>query len=87
MRGQEELGFNYRLTDIQSALGRSQLGRLEAFVARRNAIAGRYREALADVEALELPPGAPGGSARTRTTCSSSATATAPPRGAPCTSG
>jgi len=61
VRGQEELGFNYRLTDIQSALGRSQLGRLDAFVARRNAIAGRYREALADAEALELPPAAPGG--------------------------
>jgi dTDP-4-amino-4,6-dideoxygalactose transaminase len=60
-RGQEALGFNYRLTDIQSALGRSQLRRLDAFVARRNAIAARYRAALADVAVLELPPAAPDG--------------------------
>jgi perosamine synthetase len=41
-----ELGFNYRLTDIGSALGLSQLRRLEANVARRRAIAGEYRAAL-----------------------------------------
>lgn len=39
---QIELGFNYRMTDIQAALGLSQLARLEAFVTRRNAIAQRY---------------------------------------------
>lgn len=44
---QLELGFNYRITDLQCALGRSQLARLSAFVARRRAIAERYRAAFA----------------------------------------
>jgi perosamine synthetase len=39
--------FNYKLTDLQAALGRSQLARLDAFVARRRAIATRYRTRLA----------------------------------------
>ena len=39
--------FNYKLTDMQAALGRRQLGRLDAFIARRRAIARRYRAALA----------------------------------------
>ncbi|MFZ1743478.1 MAG: UDP-4-amino-4,6-dideoxy-N-acetyl-beta-L-altrosamine transaminase [Pontixanthobacter sp.] len=43
---QIELGFNYRLTDLQAALGVSQLQRLDDFVARRHAIAARYDEAL-----------------------------------------
>ena len=59
---QHELGFNYRLTDIQSALGRSQLRKLERFVARRNEIADRYRDAFATEDAVELPPAAPAGS-------------------------
>ncbi len=59
---QVELGFNYRLTDIHAALGRSQLHRLEDFIARRNAVAARYREGLAGVDALELAPAAPEGS-------------------------
>jgi UDP-4-amino-4,6-dideoxy-N-acetyl-beta-L-altrosamine transaminase len=61
-REQRALGFNYRLTDLQSALGRSQLAKLDAFVARRNAIADRYREALAGVPSLTLAPAAPAGS-------------------------
>lgn len=40
--------FNHKLTDMAAALGRSQLGRLDAFVARRRAIAARYRERLRD---------------------------------------
>jgi UDP-4-amino-4,6-dideoxy-N-acetyl-beta-L-altrosamine transaminase len=40
------LGFNYRMTDIQAALGRSQLARLDDFLTRRRAIAARYDEAL-----------------------------------------
>jgi UDP-4-amino-4,6-dideoxy-N-acetyl-beta-L-altrosamine transaminase len=59
---QHELGFNYRLTDLQSALGRTQLRRLDAFVERRNAIAARYRAALQDLGAIELPPEPPPGS-------------------------
>ncbi len=39
--------FNYKLTDVQAALGRGQLPRLDAFVARRRAIAARYRTRLA----------------------------------------
>ena len=58
---QHALGFNYRLTDIQAALGRSQLRKLGRFVERRNEIAARYREQLADVEQLILPPAAPPG--------------------------
>jgi UDP-4-amino-4,6-dideoxy-N-acetyl-beta-L-altrosamine transaminase len=55
----QSLGFNYRLSALQCALGRSQLRKLERFVARRAAIVSRYREALADVPALELLPDAP----------------------------
>jgi perosamine synthetase len=51
----QSLGLNYRLTDIQCALGRSQLAKLERFVARRREIVARYRAALADVSSLELP--------------------------------
>lgn len=55
----QELGFNYRITDVQCALGLSQLTRLDAWVARRNEIAARYRELLADEGAITLPPAAP----------------------------
>lgn len=44
---QQALGFNYRLTDLQAALGLSQLARLETFLRRREALARRYDEALA----------------------------------------
>ena len=43
---QIELGYNYRLTDIQAALGLSQMSRLDEFVARRRAIASRYESVL-----------------------------------------
>lgn len=42
----QELGFNYRLTDIQSALGITQLAKNKAGVARRNEIANAYKEAF-----------------------------------------
>ena len=42
-----ELGFNYRLPDINCALGLSQLSKLDRFVARRKALADRYRILLA----------------------------------------
>jgi UDP-4-amino-4,6-dideoxy-N-acetyl-beta-L-altrosamine transaminase len=57
---QHELGFNYRLTDLQCALGTSQLRRLGAFLARRREIARRWTEGLADLEALILPTVAEG---------------------------
>lgn len=44
---QIELGFNYRLTDLQGALGLSQLTRIDEFVGRRHALARRYDELLA----------------------------------------
>ena len=47
---QISLGYNYRMTDIQAALGVSQMTRLDEFVSRRHAIAERY-----DVELAELP--------------------------------
>ena len=54
---QQQLGFNYRLTDIQAALGLSQLQRLDEIVAERNRQLQRYRELLADlpVQLLEVP--------------------------------
>jgi perosamine synthetase len=48
---QVELGFNYRLTDFQAALGISQLERLPAFIARRQAIARRFDAAFAGLTA------------------------------------
>jgi UDP-4-amino-4,6-dideoxy-N-acetyl-beta-L-altrosamine transaminase len=51
---QQVLGFNYRMTDIQGALGASQLARLEDYVQRRNALAHRYDEALRGLP-LQLP--------------------------------
>ena len=49
------LGHNYRMTDIQAAVGREQLKRIPGFVARRRQQAQRYRELLADVPGLLLP--------------------------------
>ena len=43
------LGFNYRMTDIQAALGLSQMQRLDEFVSKRHALAARYNERLADL--------------------------------------
>jgi UDP-4-amino-4,6-dideoxy-N-acetyl-beta-L-altrosamine transaminase len=51
----QELGWNYRLTDMQCALGLSQLGRLDAFVARRRAIVAAYNEAFAELDWLTRP--------------------------------
>lgn len=51
---QLELGYNYRMTDIQAALGASQMTRLEAFVGRRRELAARYDKLLADLP-LQLP--------------------------------
>ena len=52
---QHDLGFNYRLTDVQAALGRSQLRHLNAFIARRREIAARYDEAFRDLDGIETP--------------------------------
>jgi perosamine synthetase len=49
------LGYNYRMTDIQAAVGREQLKRLPEIVARRRYLAQRYHEQLSDVPGLKLP--------------------------------
>jgi UDP-4-amino-4,6-dideoxy-N-acetyl-beta-L-altrosamine transaminase len=51
----EELGFNYRLSDIHCALGLSQIQRLKHFVRRRREIAAAYSSSLSDVAGLVLP--------------------------------
>jgi perosamine synthetase len=57
----QALGFNYRITDFQCALGLSQLQRLDEYIEARNCIAERYRELLADEERIALPPAAQDG--------------------------
>jgi perosamine synthetase len=49
------LGFNYRLTDIACALGLSQLGKLDANLARRREIAAQYASAFRDLSAILVP--------------------------------
>lgn len=51
---QVELGFNYRLTDVQAVLGLSQMDRLDAYVARRVALSDRYNRLLEDAP-VRLP--------------------------------
>ncbi len=53
------VGFNYRMTDIQAAVGRVQLRRLPEMLERRIALAERYRTALCEIPGLE-PPFVPG---------------------------
>jgi perosamine synthetase len=50
-----ELGYNYRMTDIQAALGRVQLKRLEAIVKRRGELAKRYKALLSGTQGIILP--------------------------------
>ncbi|RJX80608.1 UDP-4-amino-4,6-dideoxy-N-acetyl-beta-L-altrosamine transaminase [Pseudomonas sp. LS-2] len=51
---QIELGFNYRITDMQAALGLSQLSKLDGFLARRRQLVARYQALLGDLP-LTLP--------------------------------
>ena len=61
---QIELGFNYRMTDMEAALGLSQLNRVDEFVSRRNQIAQRY-----DLELEPLPVTTPHQTDRTYSSC------------------
>lgn len=61
----DEIGFNYRLTDLQAALGTSQLRKLERFITRREELSARYDRALADLDVVTPPP-APVGTVHAR---------------------
>lgn len=50
-----EIGYNYRMTDVQAAIGREQLKRLPELVSRRREMAATYRALLADIPGLQLP--------------------------------
>jgi perosamine synthetase len=52
----DELGWNFRMTNLQAALGVAQLERLDEFVARKRAMGNAYNELLADCVNIELPP-------------------------------
>jgi UDP-4-amino-4,6-dideoxy-N-acetyl-beta-L-altrosamine transaminase len=52
----QDIGFNYRITDIQCALGISQINRIEEFIRRRNEIANYYDRIFQDVPGIILPP-------------------------------
>ncbi|HWA70551.1 MAG TPA: DegT/DnrJ/EryC1/StrS family aminotransferase [Rhizomicrobium sp.] len=52
----EELGWNFRMTNMQAALGVAQLERLDEFVTRKRRMGARYSELLAGTPGLELPP-------------------------------
>jgi len=51
----EELGFNFRLTNIQAALGVAQLERMEQIVARKRSLGQTYNAMLRDIDGLQLP--------------------------------
>ncbi|MBM3947381.1 MAG: UDP-4-amino-4,6-dideoxy-N-acetyl-beta-L-altrosamine transaminase, partial [SAR202 cluster bacterium] len=55
-----DLGYNYRLSDLQCALGVNQLKRLDGWIARRGAIAAQYTQAFEQVDAVEVPHVLPG---------------------------
>jgi dTDP-4-amino-4,6-dideoxygalactose transaminase len=61
----EEVGYNYRLSNLLAAVGRAQLTRLDEFVQRRREINRRYRAALQGIDGIAFLPETPGG----RSTC------------------
>jgi len=61
----EEVGYNYRLSNLLAAVGRAQLARLDGFVERRREINQAYRQALEGIDGITFLPEVPGG----RSTC------------------
>jgi UDP-4-amino-4,6-dideoxy-N-acetyl-beta-L-altrosamine transaminase len=55
-----DLGYNYRITDLQAALGLSQLGKLDRFMARRREIVAQYNAAFAGLAFVRTPVERPG---------------------------
>jgi perosamine synthetase len=51
----DDLGWNFRMSNVQAALGVAQLERLEEFITRKQRIGSRYRESLQGIPALQLP--------------------------------
>ena len=56
----DEVGFNYRMTNLQAAVGVAQMARIDEFIARKREIAHLYQEALGTVPGLTLPVELPG---------------------------
>jgi perosamine synthetase len=52
----EELGWNFRMTNMQAALGLAQLERLDDFVKRKRAMGLKYRKAFEEISCIEMPP-------------------------------
>jgi perosamine synthetase len=51
-----DLGWNYRMTNLQAALGLAQLGKADEFLARKRSIGHRYHESLSEISGLRLQP-------------------------------
>lgn len=56
----DEVGFNYRMTNLQAAVGVAQMERIDAFIARKRAIVAIYREELDGIPGIVLPAERPG---------------------------
>lgn len=52
----EDVGYNYRMTNIQAAIGVAQMERVEEFVGKKKAIAGSYDNALGNMRGIRIPP-------------------------------
>ena len=51
----QQLGYNYRMTDMQASLGTSQMAKLDRFVVRRREIAQAYNQAFINIPGLQIP--------------------------------